>query len=378
MAKLDELKNLLNEDETDIELENPVDDSEEEESDMEKFSAMLRQSIAEEHEAAANYTKRAAKCEKHGMEDAAKLFRDIAEEEVVHVGEFQALMEKYGLLNQDAIDQGEQEAQEILSDEKVEPEIDSEVVPTDDAENESVNETGENNMSNEDTTNLNPMGGKTNQDDKIAANMNKAWDMDKEYKYSIKSNLSGEQDLPVKKYTERSLRNIYTSYWRDEMYPENWDELDPAQQQEIEDQIRDKAWNTPIEEVIEYLNNTGEMTVTTINATNEGSNEDVFQCLIEYADNMGVNVADLKEYDSAEIAEWISDKLGLPVDAEDVENMIEDEIYDMEQLQDEDAAAGTIASAGEAPTVVAGKGVVEVEPTKICEELKALQEALKD
>ena len=62
-----------------------------------KFTSMLQQSIAEEYEASANYVKRAAKCEEHGMEDAAKLFKDIAAEEMVHVGEFQALMEKYGV-----------------------------------------------------------------------------------------------------------------------------------------------------------------------------------------------------------------------------------------------------------------------------------------
>lgn len=130
----------LNDVELQEEPEAPEEGDDEDKPDMEKFSAMLRQSVAEEHEAAANYTKRAAKCEKHGMEDAAKLFRNIAQEEVVHVGEFQALMEKYGLLDSDAIAQGEQEAQEILSGEKVEPEIDADTVPADDVENESINE----------------------------------------------------------------------------------------------------------------------------------------------------------------------------------------------------------------------------------------------
>ena len=57
--------------------------------DEEKFESILQLSVAEEYEAAANYTKRAAKCEEKGMKDAAKLFRDIAQEEMVHVGEFQ-------------------------------------------------------------------------------------------------------------------------------------------------------------------------------------------------------------------------------------------------------------------------------------------------
>lgn len=79
-----------------------------------KFTSMLQQSIAEEYEASANYVKRAAKCEEHGMEDAAKLFKDIAAEEMVHVGEFQALMEKYGVASAGEIAQGEEEAAEIL------------------------------------------------------------------------------------------------------------------------------------------------------------------------------------------------------------------------------------------------------------------------
>ena len=97
--------------------------------DNEKFESIIQQSIAEEYEAAANYTKRAAKCEEKGMEDAAKLFRDIAQEEMVHVGEFQALMEKYNMTNLDAIKQGEEEAKEILGAE----------VPAENLE-ESVNE----------------------------------------------------------------------------------------------------------------------------------------------------------------------------------------------------------------------------------------------
>lgn len=284
MAKdLDTLKTVMEageEEETNIQLDDveleetepqeEIEDSEEDSAHMEKFSAMLRQSLAEEHEAAANYTKRAAKCEKHGMEDAAKLFRDIAEEEVVHAGEFQALMEKYGILNQDAIEQGEQEAEEVLSGEKEEPEIDSDAVPADDAENEAAESI------NEDIDNT------------LAV-------------YTIKSLLPSEKDLPAEHYTELQLRNIYASYFMPER-----DHITPA---EIDAMI-EKRDNTSVEEIINYLNNTGDMEVTADEAN-------------------------------------------------------------------EDASAGTIASAGEAPTVVAGKGVIEAKPTKICEELIALREALK-
>ena len=98
----------------DIELEEPAEEIEDAE-DKGKFTSMLQQSISEEYEASALYEKRAVKCEEHGMDDAAKLFRDIAKEEMVHVGEFQALMEKYGVSSPDAISQGEKEAEEIIN-----------------------------------------------------------------------------------------------------------------------------------------------------------------------------------------------------------------------------------------------------------------------
>ena len=92
----------------------------------EKLAAMIRMSIAEENEAYANYTKRAVKLKKHNMEDAAKIFEDIAKEELVHIGEFQTLLREYNLENAEAIAQGEQEAEELLGgdepvDEAVEP-----------------------------------------------------------------------------------------------------------------------------------------------------------------------------------------------------------------------------------------------------------------
>ena len=135
--EFDELKKLIFEDEDEegslednpnVELSNPTleepeneepEDKDEEPEDkdenhLEKFAASVRKSIAEEHEAASNYMERASKCEKHGMDDAAKLFRDIADEEMVHVGEFEALLNKYDLGNAEAVAQGEQEAEEIL------------------------------------------------------------------------------------------------------------------------------------------------------------------------------------------------------------------------------------------------------------------------
>lgn len=679
--EFDELKKAIkNEDETldvqldDTELEDSIkddDDEEHEESHMEKFSAMVRQSLSEEHEAAAQYTKRAAKCEKHGMEDAAKLFRDIAAEEVVHAGEFQALMEKYDILDQESIEQGEQEAKEILDGEKTEPEIDAPEIPADDAENESVNEkfikqvtqdewnktpddykmikNGEKYMVyldperhatvlgkvkivdkkvNEETTEYLEKGEiysrliqlldlTTNEDTKAVAllsdiinfldvdqaqsfyefiqqetdmnyneifgskkesamedafsglkehfmqylsdidktkapgyykntfkldkdhedykrvlvveiaksylegkdlqaplqaqfnveheieenfekwleefqsgdfsnesrgrenpavsiikkgigNMNypaksmkdaiayvkqqnldlengdyfdihtgmntsepddldfwggtgagywrnvvnnpktkdrvKQMVLDREVKsiqdlhesanedylnaspdqdYALKSLLPGEQHIPVKYYTERNIRNIYCSYLVQDM-PDTSTMKDVDKINATYDEIRSKADNDPIDEILDFLNKTGDLEVhkrTENESINEGWNEDIYQYLVDYADQQGLNVADLAEYDPVEIADWISDRSGFPVDAEDVKDMIDADVQDTSSIakeNDEIQEDGTVASLGSAPTVVAGKGVIEAKPTKMCEELKALKEILEN
>ena len=67
----------------------------------------------------------------------------------------------------------------------------------------------------------------------------------------------------------------------------------------------------------------------------EDYNEDVFECLIKYADEQGVNVSDLEEYDPEEIANWISKEMGQNISVEEVEQLIADEVYDMEQLRNE-------------------------------------------
>ena len=618
--EFDELKKVIkNEDETldvqlddtelddteldDTELEDSIkddgdDDEEHEESHMEKFSAMVRQSLSEEHEAAAQYTKRAAKCEKHGMEDAAKLFRDIAAEEVVHAGEFQALMEKYGVLDQESIEQGEQEGKEILDGEKTEPEIDAPEIPADDTENESVNEkfikqvtqdewnktpddykmikNGEKYMvyldperhatvlgkvkivdkkvneeffdglkecfmsyladldhnkvgnyyktkfkvdadhkdyidvlvmniaseylkgkdlqaplqaqfnveheieenfekwleeyqsgdfSNESRGRENPAvsiikkgtgnmnypaksmkdaiayvkqqnldlengdyfdihtGMNTSEPDDLdfwggtgagywrnVVNNPKTKDrvkqmvLDREVKsiqdlhesanedylnaspdqdYALKSLLPGEQHIPVKYYTERNIRNIYCSYLVQDM-PDTSTMKDVDKFNATYDEIRSKADNDPIDEILDFLNKTGDLEVhkrTENESINEGWNEDIYQYLVDYADQQGLNVADLAEYDPVEIADWISDRSGFPVDAEDVKDMIDADVQDTSSIakeNDEIQEDGTVASLGSAPTVVAGKGVIEAKPTKMCEELKALKEILEN
>ena len=57
----------------------------------------------------------------------------------------------------------------------------------------------------------------------------------------------------------------------------------------------------------------------------ESAMEDAYEYLIEYADNEGLNVSDLIDYDPEEIAEWISDRMGREVTAEEIEKLIQEE-----------------------------------------------------
>lgn len=552
--EFDELKKVIKNEDEDVdiqldaaELENPVEDDNEEEheeSHMEKFSAMVRQSLSEEHEAAAQYTKRAAKCEKHGMEDAAKLFRDIAAEEVVHAGEFQALMEKYGILDQESIEQGEQEGKEILDGEKEEPEIDAPEVPADDVENESMNEyAGDEDY--EDDEDYKP----TKKDLRNQfINMFDIWSTDKkvlkladyliEY-FSIEQVVGFVdflEDKGLDPYMRAESANNTENCEGDNMKDEAQGRENPAvhiikkgtgnmnysaksmkdaiayvKQQNLDLENGDyfdihTGMNTSEPKELDFWGGTGAgywrnvlnnpktkerdkqiisgKEVKSLNQLHESRNESVsetiYHYLVQYADNEGLNIADLTDYDPAEIAEWISDRAGIEVNPDDVEELIQeesedcgeyeedeedytnedylnaspdpdyalksllpgeqhipvkyyternirniycsylvqdmpdtstmkdvdkinatydeirskadndpiDEIIDFlnktgdlevhKRTENEDAQAGTVASTGEAPTVVAGKDVVEAKPTKMCEELKALKEALEN
>lgn len=59
----------------------------------------------------------------------------------------------------------------------------------------------------------------------------------------------------------------------------------------------------------------------------ESAMEDAYEYLVEYADNEGLNVSDLIDYDPAEIAEWISDRMGREVTAQEIEELIEEETH---------------------------------------------------
>ena len=91
----------------------------------------------------------------------------------------------------------------------------------------------------------------------------------------------------------------------------------------------------PNSQVIENLQKDLEFTNKELVNMREDYNEDVFECLIKYADEQGVNVSDLEEYDPEEIANWISKEMGQNISVEEVEQLIADEVYDMEQLRNE-------------------------------------------
>lgn len=67
----------------------------------------------------------------------------------------------------------------------------------------------------------------------------------------------------------------------------------------------------------------------------EESNEDVFEAMLQFADNEGVNITDLKEYDPFEIADFCSNFIGKEVSTEEVEEEIRIAEEDKAALEDE-------------------------------------------
>ena len=70
--------------------------------------------ISEEEGAIAAYEKRAAKCRKHGNEEMAKMFQELADDEKVHSAQLQKALELLNLNNQEKEEEGEEEAEEML------------------------------------------------------------------------------------------------------------------------------------------------------------------------------------------------------------------------------------------------------------------------
>lgn len=84
------------------------------------MAEIINQLIVDEWEAISGYNSASITAQQIGMEDAAKLFADIAREEAAHVGELQQLLKSIDE-NTHAISEGEKEAQQKL-DESVDSE----------------------------------------------------------------------------------------------------------------------------------------------------------------------------------------------------------------------------------------------------------------
>ena len=67
----------------------------------------------------------------------------------------------------------------------------------------------------------------------------------------------------------------------------------------------------------------------------ESLDDDIFDVLTEYADNEGVNVADLIDndyYDLKNIAEYVSEELGRSVSIKKIKKLIQEEIEALKEI----------------------------------------------
>lgn len=98
---------------TEGEVEEPKEDAE----PCPHLQVMIDKSLAEEHEAIANYEKRAIKCEENGNEKMAEMFRELARDEKVHVAQLEKAYDMLGYSDKEVEKEGEAEAEEILEPE---------------------------------------------------------------------------------------------------------------------------------------------------------------------------------------------------------------------------------------------------------------------
>lgn len=71
--------------------------------------SIVRNLIAEENTAAASYIEKAKKVEELGYKNISKILLDIANEELVHIGELQALLVSEGISTEEQINKGFEE-----------------------------------------------------------------------------------------------------------------------------------------------------------------------------------------------------------------------------------------------------------------------------
>ena len=65
----------------------------------------------------------------------------------------------------------------------------------------------------------------------------------------------------------------------------------------------------------------------------ESLDDVIFDTLVEYADNEGLNVVDLVDYDLQDIAEYVSDALGRSVSVKKIEKLIQEEVEASEEIE---------------------------------------------
>lgn len=75
---------------------------------------ILRTLIAEENSAVTSYIEKAKKLEELGYFEISKVLLDIADEELVHAGELQAVLIKEGLSGEEQALKGAEEVEELI------------------------------------------------------------------------------------------------------------------------------------------------------------------------------------------------------------------------------------------------------------------------
>lgn len=65
----------------------------------------------------------------------------------------------------------------------------------------------------------------------------------------------------------------------------------------------------------------------------ESLDDDIFDVLTEYADNEGVNVADLIDYDPKDLANYVSEELGRSVSIKKIKKLIQEEIEALKEIR---------------------------------------------
>lgn len=65
----------------------------------------------------------------------------------------------------------------------------------------------------------------------------------------------------------------------------------------------------------------------------ESLDDDIFDVLTEYADNEGVNVADLIDYDLKDLAVYVSEELERSVSIKKIKKLIQEEIEALKEIR---------------------------------------------